>query len=473
MLLADVARAAGMNDVESLPPVDVIDLTHDSRQVAVGSMFACVRGVAHDGHAFASEAVTGGAAALVVDHELGLEVPELVVPDVREALGPMAAAIHGQPSTKIPVIGVTGTNGKTTVTHLLGGILKAAGLAPEVLGTLSGARTTPEGTDLQRMLAKVVAEGTRSVAMEVSSHALALHRVAGTHFTVSMFTNLGLDHLDFHDNFDEYFAAKASLFDASVSSVGVVCRDDPWGQRLLDGSVPGLCPMITYGIDDVADLDMGPAGSSFAWRGTKMLTHLPGRHNVLNAVAAATAAAELAIAQDAIAEGIASIGAVRGRFEPVRDATGHTSDIDVIVDYAHTPDALEAVLRAAREIARSRVVVVVGTAGDRDEGKRPLMGGLAAELADLAIITSDNPRSEDPGKIIDEMLAGIADRSNVSVLPDRAEAIAAAVLDARPGDFVVLAGKGHETTQTAGDSVIDFDDADHAARALAERRATK
>ena len=472
MLLTEVAEAIGLEGGETLPVVDVIDLTHDSRQVTNGSMFACVTGEAHDGHKFAPEAVEGGAVALVVDRELGLAVPELVVEDVREALGPLAAAIHGHPSTKIPVMGITGTNGKTTVSHLLGGILEAAGLAPEVLGTLSGARTTPEGTDLQRLLAESVAAGTRSVAMEVSSHALALHRVSGTHFAVSVFTNLGLDHLDFHKNFEDYFAAKAMLFDSSMSAIGVVCGDDSWGQRLLDGSIPDLCAMVAYGLDDVSDLEMGPAGSSFTWHGTAMTIHLPGRHNVLNAVAASTAAAQIGVATEAIAQGLGSVVAVRGRFEPVFDAVGTDSDVDVIVDYAHKPDALEAVLRAAREIARGRVVVVVGAGGDRDRGKRPVMGRLAADLADLAIITSDNPRSEDPAKIINEILTGIEDQSNVSVMADRAEAIAAAVLDARPGDFVVLAGKGHETTQTTGNSVIEFDDAKHAARALAERRAT-
>jgi len=471
MLLTEVARNVGVRDLGSLPAIDIVDLTHDSRQVADGSMFACVSGTAHDGHLFAAEAISRGAVALVVDHELGLDVPELVVEDVRQALGPLAAAIHGQPSTKIPVIGVTGTNGKTTVTHLLGGILESAGLEPEVLGTLSGARTTPEGTDLQRILAKTVAAGARSVAMEVSSHALALHRVSGTRFTVSLFTNLGLDHLDFHETFDAYFAAKATLFDASMSAVGVVCRDDSWGQRLLDGSVPGVCPMVSYGMEDVADLEMGSGGSSFVWRGTPVKIRLQGRHNVLNAVGAATAASELGIANEVIAVGLALVTAVRGRFEPVLDTAGIAGDVDVIVDYAHKPDALEAVLRAAGEIARGRVVVVIGAGGDRDKGKRPVMGRIAAELADLAIITSDNPRSEDPRQIIEEMLAGIEDRSNVSVLPDRAEAIAASVLNARPGDFVVLAGKGHETTQTSGEAVIDFDDAEHAARALTERRA--
>ena len=473
MLLAELVRSAGL----AVPPgdldldldldVEVTDISHDSRKVTNGTLFACIPGATEDGHDYASEAIESGASALVVDHKLSTSVPEVVVDDVRRVVGPLASALYGHPSRQVPVVGITGTNGKTTVTQLLGGILGTAGLEPLILGTLAGVRTTPEGPDLQREMAGAIAAGAAAVAMEVSSHALALHRVAGTAFEISVFTNLGQDHLDFHADFEDYFGAKATLFAPSFSKLGVVCRDNEWGRRLIDAT-KDTCPILTYGIEDATEIDLGAAGSTFSWRNETLSIHLPGRHNVVNAIAAATVAARLGVSMVDIAAGLLSVTSVRGRFEPVK-VSGGATDVDVVVDYAHKPDALEAVLIAAREIATGRVVVVIGAGGDRDRSKRPVMGALAAHLADLAVITSDNPRSEDPQAIVDDMLAEIADMANVSVELDRATAIRDAIVSAEAGDFVVLAGKGHETTQTSAGIAIDFDDADHGALALLER----
>lgn len=469
MLLSELVAKSEVEVPEGDLNVEVRDITHDSRQVVPGAVFACVSGDAVDGHVFANDAVGSGAPAIIVDRELHTGVPEIVVGEVRKVLGPMASIVHGDPSLQIPVVGVTGTSGKTTVTHLLGAIFDAAQLPNVVMGTLSGTMTTPEGSDLQRQLAAAVESGTEVVAMEVSSHALALYRVDGTRFAVSVFTNLGRDHLDFHTNVESYFAAKARLFDRSLSEFGVVNRDDLWGRKLIEASDRQHCPMRTYGADDVKDVELTVTGTSLSWLGNSMMVHLPGRFNVLNAIAAATTADQMGIDADAIVAGIDSVRSVRGRFELV---SAGVADIDVVVDYAHKPEALEAVLVAARELTTSRVVVVVGAGGDRDPSKRPIMGRAAATLADLAVITSDNPRSEDPGSIIDEMVEGIDSTTNVVIEPDRAEAIRLAIVTAHPGDLVLIAGKGHEATQAIGETVVAFDDVDHARRALAARRSS-
>ena len=473
MQLAELVRRCGAAVPQGNLSVDVNDITHDSRSVVPGAVFACMRGEIHDGHSFAPDAVAAGALALVVDHRLNTSVPEIVVPDVRRSLGPMASIVHGRPSTRLAVVGVTGTSGKTTVAHLLGAIMEAAGRKNLVLGTLSGQHTTEEGSDLQRRLANALADGTKAVAMEVSSHALALHRVDGTQFAVAIFTNLGCDHLDFHGDLESYFLAKSHLFRSSTTNVGVVHRDDEWGRRLIEDPDPKRCAIRTYGADDAADVTLTSSGSTFAWRGCSMHVRLPGRFNVLNAIAAATAAAELGIEPAVIAEGLDSLRGVRGRFESVRSdppVSGHPDDVDVVVDYAHEPDALAAVLRASREITLGRLIVVFGAGGDRDRSKRPIMGQTAVELADAVIVTSDNPRSEDPQRIVDEIIGGVDDLSNVTIELDRAAAIETAVAEARPGDLIVIAGKGHETTQTIGTDVIDFDDVSQARDALEQRR---
>jgi UDP-N-acetylmuramoyl-L-alanyl-D-glutamate--2,6-diaminopimelate ligase len=429
-----------------------------------------------DGHDLAAGATAAGAAALVVDHVLPLAVPQVVVPDVRRAMGPLAAAFWGNPSHYLVVVGVTGTSGKTTVTHLLCPVLGASGLAScAIIGTLSGARTTPESTDLQAMLAAErdrvgsgAGAGRGAVAMEVSSHGLALHRVDGTRFAVAVFTNLSQDHLDFHQTMDEYFEAKAALFTPGFTDRAVICSDDPRGRELLarlSGTRSGLTA-TAYSLADAEALTLSPAGASFRWRGEPVELALAGRFNVVNALAAAAAAEALGIEPDVVARGLSAAGPVPGRFEAIDVGQRFT----VLVDYAHKPDALDQALRAARElVAAGRWLrVVFGCGGDRDIAKRPLMGEVATRLADHVVLTSDNPRSEDPQAIIDDIRAGIplGTGASVAVEPDRRRAIEHALVEARPGDVVVIAGKGHETTQTFGDTVRPFDDREVARAAL-------
>ena len=455
----------------------ITDVTHDSREVTAGALYACVVGSSADGHDFAAAAVDAGASALLVERELvgpsEASVPQVVVPDTRRAMGRFAAEVWGRPSRDLDVVGVTGTAGKTTVTHLLASILRRSGRRTSILGTLSGRRTTPESTDLHRILARERDLGTEALVTEVSSHALTLHRVEGVRFAAALFTNLGSDHLDFHGDVESYFAAKRSLFDSRRVGFGVVNRDDPYGRRLLaEGGSSGDLPMIEFGLDDVTGLVMGASGSAFDWRGRHIELPIPGRFNVSNAVAAATLAAEMGSDLDDIVGGLASVEPVRGRVErvvPPGSATGTPVDIDVLVDYAHKPEALAAVLDMAREVARGGVVVVIGCGGDRDRGKRPVMAAMAEARADRVVLTSDNPRSEDPLDILAEMRSGLVGRGNVVTIADRAEAIRTAILTAEPSDLVIIAGKGHETTQTTGNTVVEFDDRAHSAAALAER----
>jgi UDP-N-acetylmuramoyl-L-alanyl-D-glutamate--2,6-diaminopimelate ligase len=363
-------------------------------------------------------------------------------------------------------VGVTGTAGKTSVTHLVRSVLAAGGLPCGVIGTLSGARTTPEAPELQALLARARAEGDRAMAIEVSSHALAQGRVAATRFAVAVFTNLSQDHLDYHATMEEYFAAKASLFTPELSERAVVCVDDEWGRRLA-GQVEraGRIPLETYGLADADDLRVTPSGTTFTWRGEPIELRLAGRFNVANALAAATAAAALGVPTEAVAKGLAAVPPVRGRFEPV-DAG---QPFSVLVDYAHKPGALEQVLVTARELTGSggRVIVVFGCGGDRDRAKRPVMGEIAARLADRVVLTSDNPRSEEPRAIIAAVQDGIPAGAPVVTEPDRRRAIELALDDARAGDVVVIAGKGHETSQVIGERVLPFDDRAVAGVALA------
>ena len=430
---------------------DVTAITHDSRAVTSGALFCCVRGAVADGHDFAAAAVAAGASALLCERLLPLEVTQVVVRSVREAMGPAAAAFFGHPSRRLAVVGVTGTNGKTTTTHLLAAALRADGRATEVVGTLSGPRTTPEATELQARLAALAGTGTAAVSMEVSSHALVQHRVDATWFEVGVFTNLSQDHLDFHGTLEEYYAAKASLFTPGRVGVAVVNGDDPWGRRLLDAV---SVPTRPFTLADAVGLDVRPVASTFTWEGERVHLHLGGTFNVSNALAAATAARELGAAPGAIAAGLSSVASVPGRFETVDAGQPFT----VVVDYAHTPASLEQVLAAARHASTGRVLVVFGCGGDRDTAKRPAMGEVATRLADLAVLTSDNPRSEDPAEIIEAVRQGVARTEVLVVEPDRRAAIALALGEARPGDVVVVAGKGHETTQVTGTAVEPFDD---------------
>ena len=458
MLLADVL---GIPDA---PPVEVTSLALDNRRVEPGTLFFAVPGFTRDGHDFAPDAVARGAAALVVERPLGLGVPEVQVPSVRAAMAPAAARLYGDPTARLGVVGVTGTNGKTTTCFIVRSLLEAGGIQTGLLGTVTSVvggveaptvHTTPEAIDLHRTFDAMVRGGDRAVAMEVSSHALELGRADAIHWDVAVFTNLTQDHLDFHPSMDAYFAAKRRLF-AADPRVRVVNRDDAYGQRLL-GDFPDA---IAYGLDDVSSLETGRAGSRFTFAGRRWSTPLPGPFNVLNCLAAIHAARALGVDDATLAEALATTGQVPGRFEPVDEG----QDFAVVVDYSHTPDSLENVLRAAREMASRRVICVFGCGGDRDRGKRPIMGRIASELADVAIVTSDNPRSEDPGEIIREVMGGM---DGGEAIVDRRKAIDRAVELAGAGDVVVIAGKGHEQGQEFADGVKKpFDDVTVAREAL-------
>jgi UDP-N-acetylmuramoyl-L-alanyl-D-glutamate--2,6-diaminopimelate ligase len=450
MELERLAAALGAAEVVGPGAVEVVDLAYDAREAVPGSLFFCVPGARADGHDFAPQAVASGAVALVVERPLALDVPQVLVPDARAAMAPAADAFFGRPTAELEVAAVTGTSGKTTTAFLLYAILAAAGRRPGLLGTVEARvggerrgvqRTTPEAIDLQRTFREMLDGGDRSCAMEASSHASALHRLDCVRFAVLVFTNLSQDHLDFHGDMESYFEAKRRLFADRIPAV--VNVGDEYGRRLA-AELPGA---VTFGIDDADVLD----GIDLKLRGS---------FNVANAAGALLAARVLGIDDDAIKRGIESVRGVPGRFELVDEGQPFT----VVVDYAHKPDALEKVLRAAREIARSRVLVVVGAGGDRDRGKRPLMGRIASELADVAIVTSDNPRSEDPRAIIDEIVGGATREVEVEV--DRAAAIGRAVELARAGDVVVIAGKGAEQGQQFADDTIPFDDRDVARHAL-------
>ncbi|MGI8686522.1 MAG: UDP-N-acetylmuramoyl-L-alanyl-D-glutamate--2,6-diaminopimelate ligase [Acidimicrobiales bacterium] len=458
-LLDDVHVLERRGDPDS---VDVASVTYDARAAAPGALFCCVPGRSSDGHDHAPTAVSAGAAALLCERFVAVDVAQARVASTREAMAPVAAAFHGHPSRSLAVVGVTGTNGKTTVTHLLASVLRAHGWGTGVIGTLDGPRTTPEAPELQAALARHLAGGARAVALEVSSDALVQHRVDAVWFEVAAFTNLSPEHLNTHGDMESYFAAKASLFDAARAGTGVVNADDPWGRRLLGTA---RLPLVAYSMDDVTDVEVRPRSTRFRWDGEPVDLRLGGRFNVSNAVCAATIAGRLGVPAATVAAGLSDLGAVPGRFERVDTGQPFT----VVVDYAHTPAALEQVLLAAREEAdeNGRVVVVFGCGGERDRGKRPLMGEVAARLADVVVLTSDNPRGEDPGAILDEVKAGAGGARSLVVEPDRRAAVYAAVDAALPGDVVVVAGKGHETGQTTGGSTEPFDDRDVARAALA------
>ncbi len=368
------------------------------------------------------------------------------------------APCTGIPPAALHTVGITGTNGKTTTTYLLRSILEKAGWPTGVVGTLDGARTTPESPHLQRALARIRDEGIVAAVIEVTSHALVQHRVDGIRFDVAVFTNLSRDHLDYHETLEAYFAAKARLFTPERARFAVVNRDDEFGRRLLDRAE---IPTVSYSLDDVRDLELGLAEASFRLGKRSVRLNLGGEFNVSNALAAAGAARALGVEPDAIVEGLARLGGIPGRFEAIEGAGG----VVAIVDYAHTPAGLEGLLTAVRADRDALdvpdtpgVIVVFGCGGDRDRGKRPVMGEVASRLADVVVLTTDNPRSEDPKTIIEEIRAGMSGPAQLVVEPNRRTAIAGALRAARPGDVVVVAGKGHETTQQFADVTLPFDD---------------
>ena len=440
--------------------IEITAVVHDSRAVVPGALFCCVRGASVDGHDLIDEARDRGARAVLVDRDVETDLARVRVVAVRDALGPVSAAFFGHPSDGLVVVAVTGTSGKTTTTHLLGSVLEAHGWPTAVLGTISGPRTTPEAPELQAELARVRDSGGRAVAMEVSSHALAMGRVRATHFAVAVFTNLSHDHLDFHRDMEDYFETKAALFTPAYTAAAVVNLDDPRGAEIARRA---LVPTEGYSLAEATDLSLSATRCTFRWRGEEVELPLGGRFNVSNALAAATAAATVGVPTGTIAAGLRHAAAVPGRFEPVDEG----QPFAVVVDYAHKPGALTSVLSAAREAAAGgRVLLVFGAGGDRDRSKRPAMGEVASRLADRVVLTSDNPRSEDPMAIIEAIRGGMRAAAPVIVEPDRAAAIAVAIDEALPGDVVVIAGKGHETVQVAADRTIDFDDRTVARAAL-------
>ena len=475
-------------------PAGVTGVTHDSRLVRPGDLYVALPGSRFHGARFCPEAAAAGATAVLTDpagrdEAVAAGLPAFVVADPRSRLGEVAAWIYGYPAERLLLIGVTGTSGKTTTTYLLESGLRAAGYRAGLIGgvqtRIAGAAvasqlTTPEATDLQALLAVMEQRRVAAAAMEVSSHALALGRVAGTRYDVAIFTNLSQDHLDFHDTIEDYFGAKAQLFTARYAAAGVVNIDDPRGRQLAQMA---QIPITTFSVEGrpdadwrAADIRTGADGSTFRVIGpggvaADAAAALPGRFNVANALGAIVGLVEAGIGLAAAVAGVAACPGVPGRLERVEAG----QDFTVLVDYSHKPGAVEAVLTALRPVTAGNLTIVLGCGGDRDAAKRPLMGAAAARLADTAIFTSDNPRSEDPLAILSQMLGGAAGvppagRAEVLVVPDRGAAIAAAIAAAGKGDVVLIAGKGHETGQYLGAAVIEFDDRVVAGEALARRR---
>ena len=470
-LIAALAPA----DVRRRAPADVHDLAYDARAAGPGSLFFCVPGQRADGHEFAAEAVARGAVGLVVERPLELDVPQLVVPDARAAMARAAVCFFGDPTAELQVAGVTGTNGKTTTAYLLHAMLDAAGLRPGLLTTVEtrvggarspSVRTTAEAIDLQRTFRTMLDAGQRSCAMEATSHGSELRRLDGTRFAVLVFTNLTRDHLDFHGTLERYFDAKRRLFVEGDRPPAAVNVGDEHGRRLADElRALGHERLLTFGLAPDADvtaddLELGPAGSALTAAGIELRSRLLGRFNVENVLGAVAAARLLDLRAEAIAAGVEAVTGVPGRFEAVDEGQPFV----VVVDYAHTPDSLETVLRAARDLAERRVVCVFGCGGDRDRGKRAQMGRIASEEADVVLVTSDNPRSENPEAIIEEILRGAA--NEVGVQADRGRAIEQAVRLAEAGDVVVIAGKGHEQGQEIDGEIVPFDDREVAREAL-------
>lgn len=423
-LLLDASHTLAMpSDTAS---IELSDVEHDSREVGAGTLYCCVVGEHHDGHDFVQDAQRAGAVALLVSDTVTGGLPTLRIERaaMRKGMAIAARVVHRNPSAEVPVFGITGTNGKTTTAAFLAAILEAAKCRPIVVGTLTGARTTPESTELQRSMRRAVDSGARAVVMEVTSHALVLERTHGIEFEASVFTNLGHDHLDFHGTMEAYFDAKALLFAPGVARHVVINGDDPYGAMLVERCRGTLDAgsIHVYGFADAQDLVETLEASSFSWFGRRVDLFVGGRHNVMNALAAATTARAFGVDAETIVRGLASVALVPGRLQLV-NPSAMQGEPRVFVDYAHTPDSLEAVLDAVRGAGSGRVHVVFGCGGDRDREKRPVMGRVATELADTVVVTSDNPRSEDPQSIIDAVLAGATSGGRVTAVVDRREAI--------------------------------------------------
>ncbi len=476
MRLTDLTADLQVLETNGDAGIEVSGICYDSREAGPGCLFICVPGGESDGHDFAQAAVDAGASALVVERGLGLGVTEVLVEDARQAMAPLAAAFYGFPTKELQVAGVTGTNGKTTTVFLLSQILEYSGRQTGMIGTVSqviggeereAGRTTPEAIDLQAAFRQMLEGGDVACVMEVSSHALSLARCDAIDFSLAVFTNLSQDHLDFHGGMEEYFAAKRLLFESGPQH-SVVNIDDAYGQRLA-ADFDAITFSASAGDADYSarDIHFDLGGARFVVDSPagelQVRNRLPGRFNVANSLAALAGAVCLGVDPAVAVEGLGRAVPVPGRLEPVEEG----QEFGVLVDYAHTPDSVASVLDAARELTEGKVIAVLGAGGDRDRSKRPLMGRAGEDGSDLLVITSDNPRSEDPGMIIEEIVAGLGDPDSAVVEPDREAAIDAALGMAEPGDIVVIAGKGHEQGQEFENGrKIPFDDREVARRHL-------
>jgi len=489
MRLHQLIREAGLPAVQA-SDLEITGITADSRQVEPGMLFVAIPGFTRDGHQFVPQAISRGAAAVVVERDVSVPggIKPIVTPDSRDALARLSSAFFGHPSRRLSVIGITGTNGKGTTAYLIEAMVSSAGGSCGIIGTMGAKigettidleRTTPEAPELQRLLSEMVRRGMHYVAVEVASHALALHRVTGMQFAAAVFTNLTQDHLDFHKTFDEYRAAKRRLFEmVEPGGVSVINVDDPSGAAMAASS---RARVVTYGITSAADVRASDVrlhvgGAEFVvdtpHGRASLRSRLHGRFNVYNTLAAVAAAQWAGVSLDEIGPTLVDFAGVPGRFEAVSEG----QPFAVVVDYAHTPDGLQNVLQTAKDFVRGRTIVVFGCGGDRDRTKRPIMGRLAADLADVAVVTSDNPRTEEPVAIIEEILAGVRgsgsgvreseSRAQLEVEPDRRRAIYRAIALARPGDMVIIAGKGHEPYQEVNGVRHAFDDRQVAREAL-------
>lgn len=492
-MLGDLAAVLGLSLGNNLAALAVRGVSCDTRHTAPGDLFIALKGQKSDGHDLAGEAVKKGAVAVLAERDVAVTVPVVKVPSTPAALSKISAAFFDHPSRALGVVGVTGTNGKTTITYMMESIFHAAGLSSGVLGTINyrwkdkvedAANTTPQSLDVQRLLHRMKSDGVTHVVMEVSSHALSLHRVDDVAFAGAIFTNLTRDHLDFHKSMDSYYEAKAKLFDLLAASpteggrdkCGIINADDEWAPKLLARL---RVKALTYGLKNKADVTA--KNISLTAQGTSFLLSMPsaeaplslplvGRHNVYNALAAAGAAFGLGLPMARIKQGLESLAGVPGRLERV--STPDMPPFSVFVDYAHTDDALRNVLETLRPLTKRRLISVFGCGGDRDKTKRPLMGLVSAKLSDHVVVTSDNPRSEDPKMILKDIEAGMKDNAQgrYEMIEDRKQAIDRAIRLAGPGDVVLLAGKGHETYQIFKDRTIHFDDREVAREALGRLR---
>ncbi|MBO8126020.1 MAG: UDP-N-acetylmuramoyl-L-alanyl-D-glutamate--2,6-diaminopimelate ligase [Firmicutes bacterium] len=487
--LEELVKDLPQVQVENLrPDLEVQGIAYDSRKVKPGDLFVSISGFRYDGHDFAPEAVRSGAVAVLGERILpGLKVPQVIVPDSRKALGLVSAKFWQHPSRHLRVIGVTGTNGKTTTTFLVKSVLERAGLKTGLIGTIKNmigseeiksSRTTPEASDLQELFARMLEAGVTHVVMEVSSHAVTLKRIVGTEFDIGIFTNITQDHLDFHENFENYLAAKAKFF-AGIGrdpwktgpKAVIVNADDPASSRIIEES---QVDVLTYGLSDGVNLrglglELNPNGTKFhveaCGQQAEFSVKFLGEFNVYNCLAAIGVGLVEGLDLATIKEALEATGGVRGRAELVDEG----QDFAVVIDYAHTPDGLENILETARAFTAGRLWVVFGCGGDRDRTKRPKMGRIAGELADFVVVTSDNPRSEEPAQICADIVEGlkaVTEPKGYKVIVDRRDAIKYALEAAEAGDVVVIAGKGHEDYQVFKDKIIHFDDREEAAEIL-------